>query len=54
MEFLTENLLADWQAILGFAPRLIYGLVLIIIFLLSARIAGRFAAGIFDRSPRQR
>lgn len=54
MEFLTESLIADWQAFLRFAPRLIYGLVLVIIFLLSARIAGRFAASIFDRSPRLR
>lgn len=54
MEFLTESLLADWQALLRFAPRLIYGLVLLMAFLLVARFAGRFASSAFDRSPRLR
>lgn len=49
MEFLIESLIADWQAFLRFAPRLIYGLVLLIVFLFGARLMGRFAAGIFER-----
>ena len=54
MELLIESLLADWQAFLKFAPRLIYGVVLIMVFLLVASFAGRLAASIFDRSARLR
>jgi len=54
MEFLTESLLADWQAFLRFAPRLVYALVLLVIFLVVARLIGRFATGIFDRSRQLR
>ena len=54
MEFVTESLLTDWQALLRFAPRLIYALVLLVIFLVAARLIGRFSAGIFDRSRQLR
>lgn len=54
MEFVIESLRADWQAFLRFGPRLIYGLVLMIAFLITARFAGRFAASVFDRSLRLR
>lgn len=54
MEFLIESLLVDWQAFLRFAPRLIYGLLLLVIFLVAARLIGRFAASIFDRSRQLR
>ncbi|MBT8434424.1 MAG: mechanosensitive ion channel family protein [Gammaproteobacteria bacterium] len=54
MEFLIESLLADWQAFLRFAPRLLYGLVLLTVFLIAACLIGRFTASIFDRSPRLR
>ena len=54
MEFLIESLLADWQAFLRFAPRLLYGLLLLVIFLVGARLIGRFAASIFDRSRQLR
>ncbi len=54
MEYLIESLRADWQAFLRFAPRLIYGLVLLMVFLLVARFVGRFAASVFDRSRQLR
>jgi small-conductance mechanosensitive channel len=54
MEFVIESLRADWQAFLVFAPRLFYGFVLLIIFLLTAKFAGRIAARVLHRSARFR
>jgi small-conductance mechanosensitive channel len=54
MEFMIESLQADWQAFLRFAPRLIYGILLLVVFLITARVTGHFAASIFDRSARLR
>jgi len=54
MEVIIESLLADWQAFLRFAPRLIYGIVLLVVFLIAARFTGRLAASIFDRNAQLR
>ena len=54
MEFVVESLRTDWEAFLRFAPRLFYALVLLVIFLVAARFAGRLAANVFHRSVRMR
>ena len=54
MEYVIESLIADWQAFLKFAPRLIYAVVVLIVFLILARFAGRFVARLFDRSAKFR
>lgn len=52
MEFVIESLSADWESFLRFAPRLAYALVLLAIFLVAARFAGKQAAGLLGRSAR--
>jgi small-conductance mechanosensitive channel len=54
MELVIESLRADWEAFLRFAPRLFYGLVLLVIFLTAAKFAGQFAAKVLHRSARFR
>lgn len=54
MEYVLESIRADWQALLGFAPRFVYGLALLIIFLLAARYGGRLVANILERSAQLR
>jgi len=54
MEFVIESLGTDWEAFLRFAPRLLYGLVLLIIFLIAARFAGRLVVNVLHRSIRMR
>ena len=50
MEYVLETISADWQAFLKFAPRFLYGLVLLVVFLLAARYGGRLVAKILERS----
>ncbi len=54
MEYILETIRADWELFLKFAPRIIYGLVLLVIFLLAARYSGRLVGKILDRSPKLR
>ena len=54
MEYILESLLADWETFLKFAPRIIYGLALLIIFLLAARYGGRLVEKVLERSARLR
>jgi small-conductance mechanosensitive channel len=54
MEFVTESLLADWEALLRFAPRLFYALILLLIFLIVAKSVGRLTAHLVRRSARLR
>ena len=52
MEFITESLRADWQAFLGYSPRLIYATVVLILFFLVARLISRLIGRIMRRSNR--
>jgi len=54
MEFVSETLLADWEALLRFAPRLFYALILLLVFLVVAKFAGRLTAHVLHRSVRLR
>jgi small-conductance mechanosensitive channel len=54
MELVIESLRADWESFLRFAPRLLYGLFLLLIFLIVAKTGGRLAARILERSDRFR
>jgi len=54
MEYVIESIRADWQTFLRFAPRFVYGLVLLIVFLLAARYGGRLVASILERSAQLR
>ena len=52
MEFIIESLRADWQTFLSFSPRLIYATIVLIIFLLLARILSKLVGRIMHRSQR--
>jgi small-conductance mechanosensitive channel len=52
MEFIKESILADWQAFLGFSPRLIYASVVLVLFFLAARIVSRLVGRLMLRSKR--
>ena len=52
MEFIKESILADWQAFLGFSPRLIYASVVLILFFLTARVVSRLVGRLMLRSKR--
>ena len=52
MEFITEGLRTDWQTFLSFSPRLIYAVIVLIIFFLVARIISNLVARIMHRSER--
>ncbi len=54
MDYILESLLADWEMFLRFAPRIFYGLVLLIVFLLAARYGGRLVEKMLERSARLR
>ncbi|MDH3536352.1 MAG: mechanosensitive ion channel family protein [Gammaproteobacteria bacterium] len=54
MEYVLESIRADWQTFLRFAPRFVYGLLLLIVFLLAARYGGRLVANILERSAQLR
>ena len=52
MEFITESLRADWQAFLGFSPRLIYATVVLGIFFIASRMISNVVGRIMRRSDR--
>ena len=52
MEFVIDSLRADWEALLRFAPRFFYGLVVLTIFLVAARLSGRMVSRILRRAGR--
>ena len=52
MEFITESLRADWQTFLSFSPRLIYTVIVLIIFFLIARMFSKLVGRIMHRSQR--
>ncbi len=54
MEFVLESLRADWEALLRFAPRFFYGLLLLVLFLAAGRFAGRVVARVLRRTQRYR
>lgn len=54
MDFVIESLSLDWEAFLRFAPRLGYAAILLVIFLIAGKIAGRFVASLVQRSERWR
>jgi len=54
MEFILKSIRADWQTFLGLAPRFVYGLVLLLMFLLAARYGGRLVGNLLERSSRLR
>lgn len=41
MEFIVDSLRADWETFLRLVPRLIYGLLLLMVFIITATVAGR-------------
>ncbi len=54
MEFILESIRADWETFLKFAPRFVYGVALLLVFLLTARYGGRLVANILERSAHLR
>ena len=54
MDFVIESLRSDWEVFLRFAPRLLYAAILLVVFLVAAKIAGKYAARLLERSGRLR
>lgn len=54
MEHVIESLGADWEAFLRFAPNLLYGALVLLLFWLIGSIAGRGLNSVFQRSDRFR
>jgi len=54
MDFVLESLRADWEAFLRFAPRLIYGLVLLAAFVMAGKLAGKVVGRAIRHSTRLR
>lgn len=54
MEFVIESLNTDWESFLRFAPRLVYAAALLLVFLVAAKIAGKTAVRLLERSTRLR
>lgn len=54
MERMTESLQADWQAFLAFSPRLLYAVVVLVLFIIAGMILGRLLARVLHRTPRFR
>ena len=52
MDYFIESLQSDWQAFLGFAPRLFYAAIVLIVFIIIARFGGRAVVKALDRSHR--
>lgn len=52
MDYVIESLRADWQAFLGFSPRLIYAAVLLLLFILAASVASRLVSRLLKRSAK--
>ena len=54
MEIIIESLLADWRSFLGFAPKLLYGLAIVIVFLIIGRYSARGIGHLLRRAVRTR
>jgi small conductance mechanosensitive channel len=54
MDILLESLQADWAALLSFAPKIFYAIVLLAFFLLVASFTGRLVGRIIRRSRKLR
>ncbi len=54
MEFILESLRADWQSFLSFSPRLIYAIVLLLIFWFAGSAAGNVIGRVLRRSEKTR
>ena len=54
MEFVLESLRADWEALLRFAPRLLYAVAVLAVFLAVGTFFGRLTARVLRRSTRLR
>lgn len=54
MEFVLDSFRADWEAVLGYAPRLVYAAFLFGVFAVIGSYAGRLARTVLGRSPRFR
>lgn len=52
MDFVIDSLRTDWEALLRFAPRLFYGLIVLLISLAAARLGGRVVARVLRRTGR--
>ena len=50
MDFVIESFRADWLLFLSYTPRLLYALMLLIVFLGAGRFAARLVSGISGRS----
>jgi len=54
MDYIYESLRTDWQAFLSFSPKLIYALVVLILFAMLARVLGNLTGRVMQRSDRLR
>ncbi len=54
MEFMLDSFRADWEAFLGYAPRLLYAAILFGLFAVAGNFAGRLTRTVLGRSPRFR
>ncbi len=52
MDFITESLREDWQAFLTFSPRLIYAVILLLLFAVAGRLAANLVGRVMRRSSR--
>lgn len=54
MQFIADSLRADWHAFLASTPRLLYAAILLVVFLVVARLSGNVVARLMHRSERLR
>lgn len=52
MEFIVESLRADWQSFLSFSPRLIYAVVLLLVFWFAGSAVGNVIGRVLRRSEK--
>lgn len=52
MEFILESLRADWQSFLSFSPRLIYAIVLLLVFWFAGSAVGNVIGRLLRRSEK--
>ena len=52
MDIVIESLLADWRNFLGFAPKLLYGLAIAIVFLIIGKYSSRGVGQLLRRAVR--
>ena len=54
MEFILESLRTDWQSFLSFSPRLIYAIVLLLVFWFAGSAAGNIIGRVLRASEKTR